>query len=215
MKSQHYSDEFWSDYVRGVLPATESADIKQHLDQGCNLCARSVRLWQMVAEIAGSEARNPIPEDAEKNSLAAFLSWRNLRLIPQRARMARLVFDSLFQPLPAGVRGEAQGGRRVLWRSGQWSVNIRFEKGKRRKRCILIGQVLQSGEPRKVPERMPVLLMSTDALLSQTAANSFGEFQFEFDRANSLQLYIDFPRRPPIGIQLPDLEDPPSASQPS
>jgi hypothetical protein len=59
-----------------------------------------------------------------------------------------------------------------------------------------------------------VLLMSTDTVIAETAANQFGEFQLQFDQAKDLRIYIDVPGNRPIGISLPDFDNPSPAPKP-
>jgi len=198
---QHFTEDQWSDLVRGVLPAEKSLALWQHLEKGCEGCRQSFRLWQLVADVANNEIRQEVPEALMHSSRGAYIEWRRLYLLPQRARMVRLVFDSLLAPLPSGVRSEASAPRRILWESGQWSCDLRIEP-LAGKRTFLTGQIVAPGSQ----AGLPVLLLSADALEAETTANQFGEFQLEIDRANGLRIYFDVPGIRPVGILLPDLE---------
>ncbi len=210
--AKHFTDERWYDYVRGVLAAAGVAAIEQHLERGCEECRQSFRLWRTVAETASNEVRAAVPEGLERMAHAAYIGWRQLSLLPRRATMARILFDSLLEPLPAGVRSEASSGRRILGRAGSWSFDLRFEPAAG-KHLFLMGQVLRSGRGRG-RGALPVLLMSTDTVIAETAANQFGEFQLQFDQAKDLRIYIDVPGNRPIGISLPDFDNPSPAPKP-
>ena len=203
----HFTDESWSDYARGLSPASEATAIEQHLEKGCETCDRAFRLWRTVAQIATSEVRNEVPEDLVQASQATYVAWSRRYLLPRRARMARLIFDSSLEPLPSGVRSDTPLPRRVIERAGQWLVDLRFEPAAG-KRMFLMGQVLRSRQQLGEQDNLAILLMSTDALLTETSANRFGEFQMQFDQATDLRIYIDIPRQRPIGILLPDLDNP-------
>lgn len=207
--SEHFTDENWSDYVRGLFPAHEAAAIEQHIQKGCETCHQSLRLWRTVAEIASSEVRSEVPEDLVRASRAAYAGWR-LQQLPKRAIMARLIFDSWLEPLPSGVRSGSAAPRRIVERAGQWSVDLRFEPAAG-KRMLLMGQVLGSGQQVRTRANMPVVLMNTDALVAETLANEFGEFQMQFDQAKGLRIYVDVPGQRPIEIVLPDLDSPTAA----
>ena len=209
---KHFTDERWSDYVRGVLPAAETGPINDHLEAGCELCQGSFRLWRTVAEVAHNEARNEVPDGHLRTSLASYIEWWRRNLLPQRARMARLAFDSLFEPLPVGVRSEGPSPRRILGRAGQWSLDLRFDPSAGN-HLFLTGQILGPDQPHAEQVGLPVLLMSTDTLLAETAANQFGEFQLQFERANGLRIYAELPGRRPIGMSLPDLDSPSPAEE--
>ena len=208
----HFSDEIWSDYVRGLSPVPEALAIEQHLHEGCGTCGNAFQLWRMVAQIASIEVRDEVPEDLLLASRAAYGAWVRRRLLPKRARMARLIFDSLLEPLPVGVRGDSPMPRRVLERAGNWLVDLRFEPVAG-KRIVLIGQALRRGKPDVAGVGFPILLMSADTLFTETSTNQFGEFQLQFDRANDLRIYIEVPRQRPIGIVLPDLDNPSEAGE--
>jgi hypothetical protein len=205
---QHFTEDRWSDLVRGVLPAEESAALRQHLEKGCEQCRQSFRLWRLVADVANGEIRHEVPEALMHSSRAAYVEWRRLYLLPQRARIARLVFDSLLAPLPSGVRSEATAPRRILWEFGQWSCDLRVEP-LAGARISLAGQIVAPGSH----AGLPVLLLRANALEAETTANQFGEFQLEFGQANGLRIYFDVPGNRPVGILLPDLENPLTAGE--
>ncbi|MBV9507280.1 MAG: hypothetical protein JO323_19985 [Acidobacteriia bacterium] len=207
MTQKHFTDERWSDYVRGLSPAPDAAAIHQHLEAGCEPCERSFRFWTIVAEVANSEAQNEVSEGQVRISRSAYLSWWRGRMLPQRATMARLLFDSMLAPLPAGVRGHGPSSRRILGRAGQWSLDLRFEPSPG-KHLFLVGQILGPESAQSHKTGFPVLLMSPDALVAETTANQFGEFQLQLQRANGLRIYADVPGRRPIGMSLPDLQSP-------
>jgi hypothetical protein len=212
--ANHFTDERWSDYVRGVLPDHETAAIRQHLDEGCPTCREAYRLWRTVAETAASEVRNQVPESLLHMSAAAYDVWRLLHVIPRRARMARLVNDSWLAPLPSGIRSETFSHRRILGRVGRWLFDLRLEPSAG-KQIFLTGQILGSGLNEAVPPGVVVLLMNTNDLLARTEANQFGEFHIQFVRTNGLRMFVDLPGNRPIGIVLPDLDSPPAAADPA
>jgi hypothetical protein len=209
---EHFSDEIWSDYVRGLSPVPEAFAIEQHLNKDCLACGRAFQLWRTVAQIARIEVRDEVPEDLLQVSRATYVTWARRRLLPKRARMARLIFDSLLEPLPVGVRSDKPMPRRVLERAGHWLVDLRFEPVAG-KRIVLMGQALRQGRHGVAGVGFPILLMSADTLFTETSTNEFGEFQLQFDRANDLRIYIDVPRQRPIGIVLPDLDNPSEAGE--
>jgi hypothetical protein len=199
----HFADEIWVDYVRGLSVADDVSAIEQHLRNECHACIRSFRFWQALAEYAAGETRINIPEPNLRAGRAAYSEWFRRFSLPTRARMARLIFDSLLQPLPAGVRSAGPSPRRILATLGSWSVDLRLESSSGR-RVNLAGQVLRSGKGR-APLKPPVVLMSGDVLVAETSANEFGEFQLQFDETDGLQLYIEIAATRPMGINLPDL----------
>lgn len=199
----HFTDEIWVDYVRGLSVADDASAIEQHLQDECQACIGSFRFWQALAEYAAGEARINISEPDLRAGRTAYSEWFRLYSLPTRARMARLIFDSLLQPLPAGVRGAAPSPRRILATLGSWSVDLRLESFSGR-RVSLAGQVLRSGKG-GAPLKPSVVLMSGDVLVAETSANEFGEFELQFDEMNGLRLYVEIAASRPMGINLPDL----------
>ena len=42
----HFSPADWADFTRGLLPPSESLEIQNHLDRGCEECLNSAALWR-------------------------------------------------------------------------------------------------------------------------------------------------------------------------
>jgi hypothetical protein len=212
MMPEHFTEDQWSDFVRGVLPAGEAAALQQHLEDGCETCRQSFRLWQVVAAVADSEVRNEVPDALVRSARAAFMEWHRLYRLAERIRTARLVFDSLLAPLPSGVRSEGSTPRRILWQAGEWSCDLRFEPSIG-KRIIVMGQVIKSRQPSGSIAGSSILLMTTKTLVAETTVNQFGEFQLQFEQANGLRIFIDIPGGRPVAILLPDLDNPSTARE--
>src|SRR5690242_12455110 len=119
----HFNDEIWADYVRSLSDAGDASAIERHLHDQCPTCLRSFRLWQALAEYAAGEARIDIPAPNLRASRAVYVEWYRRHSLPTRARMARLIFDSLLQPLPAGIRSAGASPRRIVATLGSWSVD--------------------------------------------------------------------------------------------
>jgi hypothetical protein len=212
MIPEHFTEDQWSDFVRGVLPAGEAAALQQHLEEGCETCKQSFRLWQMVVAVADSEVCNEVPEALVRSARAAFMEWRRLYRLAGRVRTARLVFDSLLAPPPSGVRSESSASRRFLWQVGEWSCDLCFEPSIG-KRIILIGQIIKSRSHSGSVAGLSILLMTAKTLVAETTVNQFGEFQLQFEQANGLRIFIDIPGDRPVAILLPDLDTPSTAGE--
>jgi hypothetical protein len=205
--ADHFTDELWSDYVRGLAPERESTAIEQHLRDACEACDRSFQFWQMVTEHASREADYEPGAGVVRLMQSGFRDWWRRYVLPTHARIARTIFDSFLEPLPSGVRGGSPQPRRLRQRSGNWIVDLQLapEAGRR---MSLAGQVLKSGKAPSVIGSLAICLMSAGALLGETSTNELGEFQIEFDRAKSLRVFVEVPWQRPIGIALPDPDEP-------
>jgi hypothetical protein len=203
---KHFSDEEWLDFVRQVMPASQRALLETHLQSECPECVHLHRFWGNVHEVARREARSDVPTDVRALE-AIFAQWRRMHVVPVKAKRARPIFDSLLQPIPAGVRTVARPSRRLLHRLGKWIVDLRLELEPGGLLSVT-GQMLNSGWHPPEGTKLPVFLMSNGALVGETGANHFGEFQLTVPRSPDLTLFIDLPRRPAIAVVLPDPEQP-------
>jgi hypothetical protein len=161
-----------------------------------------------VADLARRERDNHVPEHVMRAAVDLFVDWRRRVLLPAKARRARPFFDSLLQPVPEGVRAGSPSPRRLLHRCGSWVIDLRME-AEPRNRLSISGQVLETGraEPR-LHLLSGIVLMRGDAVLQQTEANRFGEFQLSSDREPDLVLYVELHGSPAIGVALPDVDRP-------
>src|ERR1700759_414104 len=92
----HYATQDWSDYVRGVAAEAATARMQEHLSSGCPGCNRIVRVMRkLVATAAQPEIE--VPASVVHKAKAIFH-------MPRKRMVARIIFDSFLQPLPAGVR---------------------------------------------------------------------------------------------------------------
>ena len=98
--------------------------------------------------------------------------------------------------------------RRVIQRSNRWTIDLRIES-EPGDRVWVAGQVIEADRGDHEDEfKADVLLMSRDVLLNETAVNSFGEFQFTFQRVPELMIYIELQGRPAIAVALPEADQP-------
>jgi len=205
---KHLSDEDWINYLREVMPPASRSAAEQHLQTGCPQCERSSAFWQAVNEIAKRERENEVPGKVNEAAEALFIDWRRKFVLPNQARRARPIFDSLLEPIPAGVRAASPPPRRVVQRSNRWTIDLRIES-EPGDRVWVAGQVIEADRRDHEDEfKADVLLMSRDVLLNETAVNSFGEFQFTFQRLPELMIYIELQGRPAIAVVLPEADQP-------
>lgn len=128
--------------------------------------------------------------------------------------MARLVFDSLSQPLTAGVRSGASDSRQLVFEAEGTMLDLVLDSRPQSGTLSLIGQVVDKGGAKVAPRQVAVILWTeTGQPLAETSANEFGEFQLEFAAQDRLRLSVEIPghkpvRIPPINLD-PDVMRPP------
>lgn len=164
--------------------------MRQHLADGCRKCQQISTLW---AEVARAGAREPNYNPPGHVLRAAKGQFGINRVLPWTAgivRAARMVFDSLAGPLPAGVRAAATGPRQLIYQVGEYFLDVKLDHETGSRRLNLIGQIRDSQDPAKRMADSPVILLRGQDRLAQTTTNVFGEFRLEFDRKDNLWLAI-------------------------
>src|SRR6185295_18593023 len=94
-----------------------------------------------------------------------------------RKIIASLVFDTLYEPMPAGVRRVGAPPRQLLFRAGDVDVDVKIESMEANDRITLVGQVLSSAS--KFFDNTPVKLESHGIVRYRTRTNVVGEFSFD------------------------------------
>lgn len=112
------------------------------------------------------------------------------REVPSRGMpVARMIFDSLRYPLPAGIRGSSPGQRQLAYQHKRTIIDLSIEFADGSGRMSLAGQVLD-GERKGKNDSLPVRLASGTGTLARTATNQSGEFQIECEFPEDASLEI-------------------------
>jgi len=185
----HFDITQWTDYARGVTPDAERAAMEAHVAAGCVRCRESLDLIEQVFQSARVESQYEPPPDMVRCARAL-----GSLLTPQRSRLSRLVgrlvYDSLGDPVPAGMRGEDRVSRHVLYEAGPFYVDLRLEQEKGSALATLVGQLTNRAEPDCTMAEAPVLLMARQDIIAHAVYNRFGEFQMDYPPAPDLRLRV-------------------------
>lgn len=203
----HFAIHAWVDFARGVLPPKQKLAMQQHLNEGCAECGKLLKNWELMTNFFAREQFYR-PSDAVVRQVKAQFTIN--RPVPARSRlaeMAEMIFDSLVQPAPQGVRSAGASPRQLIYRKGDCCIDMRIEHKSGSGRIALVGQVLDSGAANRGLENIPVLLLNAGYLVEQTATNRFGEFQLEFEAAENLQLSIAMKRSNSFVVPIPSLQE--------
>jgi hypothetical protein len=202
---KHFSLADWADFARHVGEAEQTAAMQRHLEDGCKKCERLARLWHGVQEAARREAEYEPLQGAVRIVKAAYATRVPKRRKNRISEIAELVFDSLQQPLPVGVRSVEVTARKLLYRRGSLQIDVSLEPLEGAARVSVAGQVLDSqGSHEELGEKIVVMLCGREQL-AQTRTNSFGEFQLECESRKSLQLAVWMNEEREIFIPLDEL----------
>jgi hypothetical protein len=122
----------------------------------------------------------------------------------------KLAFDSLMNPAPAGIRSSGASARQLLYRNGNYSVDLRVEVQADTGRIALVGQVLDSGGQGNGIADIPVSLQSGDGGWQGMTTNHLGEFHFDCPQSDSLQLSFGVNPKRTLVVSIPLVQDTPS-----
>jgi hypothetical protein len=202
--AQHYESDRWVDYSRGLGEA-DRTEMEAHLASGCTSCQRKADVLGKLAVTARAEAEYQPPTSVMRRAKAVFRR-------PERAEgpvqiLARLVYDSFRDPLPAGMRA-ADRPSQALFEAEDYALDLHLnrERADRERggpKMVLVGQIADRKKPGSRMSEVPVLLMSGKQVAARGLSNDLGEFHLEYDPQERLHLQIPVARGKQINIQLP------------
>src|ERR1017187_2932888 len=177
---QHFDVNKWVDYVRGVMPEEQVCLAAAHLGEGCPACVATASWLQKVTDSAGRE----VVVSDQLAALARAIMIPKPRASDDRARVVRrrrkaaLVYDSMFDLQPAGARSLPLGcgSRMLLYRAGEYSVDLRLEAEPEHPGFTLVGQLSNDEHPSDDMADLPILVMAGKKVVGKTFSNEFGEF---------------------------------------
>jgi hypothetical protein len=166
------------DYLDGQLARAEADHIASHLVAGCADCA-DTRAWyeRVQAVTASDDSVNP-PPWVLKRALRIFETERSRPRLVERIGqvLAHLVFDSLARPALAGVRSTETASRQLLYRAGDYSIDLQIAPSDE-SRANIAGQILKEGEAAfESVSGLGVRLNRKGESVYSTIADHMGEF---------------------------------------
>jgi len=186
---KHFDLTNWTDFARGCATEPDRAGMDAHLASGCRRCHATLELMQrVVASTRGDDLYEP-PADIVR-CVKAIGAMHRPR--PSAARLiGRLIYDSLSEPLPAGMRAEDRVSRHTLYEAGEFHLDLRLEQEKGSPFVTLVGQLTNRENPDTSLPAAPVLLMAQkDTIIAHAVYNRFGEFQMDYPPARHLRLCV-------------------------
>jgi hypothetical protein len=192
---RHFDITEWADYVRNAVPSDQQTLMQAHLQAACSKCEKLKALLSRFATVCSREASYQIPRAAEQQVKAMIgIASAPRRSILQRV-WASLVYDSVNDPQPVGVRGTHQINRQVLFHAGDYSVDLRFEHEKGSASMVLVGQIANQKTPDEMLANLPVILVAGNREVTRSISNTFGEFQLEYVPESDLRLLVPLESR--------------------
>jgi hypothetical protein len=189
-QARHFDITDWADYVRNVVPAEQREQMSAHLQGGCSKCEKIQAMLSHFAGICQREAAYEVPRFAEQQAKALMGLARAPRQTALQRLLGSLIYDSVNDPQPVGVRGTHQINRQVLFHAGDYSVDLRFEHEKGSASMVLVGQIANQKSPQENLANVPVILVAGTRELTRSISNTFGEFQLEYVPESDLRLLV-------------------------
>jgi hypothetical protein len=201
----HFTLGDWIDFVRNLKSRSVTSRMQHHLDEGCRPCQKAVRIWQELFSFASNERRYAPPDRALRSARGYFGALKPRKRGSRVAVIARLLFDSLLEPAPVGIRSSQPPPRQLVYAARNLLIDLRLER--RSGRLSIAGQA----QPRSGlgPEMTgtEVLVLQEKKALARTKCNQFGEFQFDLEpeAGEDLSLILRGPKPCVVPLRLAGL----------
>ena len=116
--------------------------------------------------------------------------------------IASLIFDSFALPALAGVRSSETGNRQLLYRAGDYSIDVQIASSEET-RAVLIGQILREGESNfESVSGLKLEIVQGKRPVSSSVTDEMGEFKFSGVEHGVYTLRIELSEG---SITIPDL----------
>jgi hypothetical protein len=183
------------DYLDGRLTGAEADNLSAHLATNCHACA-DTRNWyeNLRAVVAGDDTCEPPPWVLNR-AIRMFETERARPRLVERVgqKIAALLFDSLTRPAIAGVRSTETANRQLLYRAGDYSIDIQVAPSDQ-SRADLIGQVLKEGETAfQSVAGLALSLSREDETVCSIVTNEMGEFKISAIQQGEYDLNVVTP----------------------
>lgn len=181
------------DYCDGILMNSDAERVAAHLATGCQKCASDRRWYERVRNLAARDVAVEPPPWVLKRALKLFerepAPHDSVDLLGRL--VASLMFDSLLQPVVAGVRSAEISDRQLLYRAGPFSIDLQIAFSDQ-STAELNGQVLRESESGfESVAALPLELTRKGKKIQSTATNEVGEFTIKAVKVSDYDLLIE------------------------
>lgn len=202
---EHFSDQTWADFVRGVGTSENAQQVEKHLAESCLQCKTALASWQHLQGLGVREEQYTAPDNLVR---LARVHFEISQPAAKRNRLlATLAFDTAAQPLPVGIRGGTINARQVIYEAEGLTVDLRFERKHQSNLISVAGQVLDREAPLNwLSNAAIVLLTEKGQMVTKAEANDYGEFHLEFEPQSQLRMSVITQGRKTLRIALGSFE---------
>ncbi len=187
---KHYSTEQWADFIREVMPLDQGVAMEAHLRSGCNECLREAAVWGRVREVAAREAIYTPPDFAVRVARSLQVARQPRPVTTLGTMLAELIWDSRREFVLAGVRTLSASPQQMLYRAGDFAIDMRIEPIAGGSRFVVVGQILNSARPDEQVRDIPVAVEMEGRAAGTGRTNDHGEFRVEFDGGSYVRLRV-------------------------
>jgi hypothetical protein len=181
------------DYLDGRLSDEDGRPVAEHLAQGCGRCEADRRWYGLLTSMKLGPAQVEPPEWVFRRAVRLFENRTQTESAGKRAARAaaRLIFDSLSQPSPAGARSGAAPSRHLLYAVDDYSIDLRIAAASDTG-VDLIGQVLSTSESGfDAVAGMAIALAREGETVSSAVTDEIGVFTIRRIGSGEYDLQID------------------------
>jgi hypothetical protein len=185
------SNEMLVGFAASDLPVKASNEVRAHLEAGCESCERELGSLAELRRLAEPAVLEDPPAWVLRRAESIPGEMRENRLSRYLGTVARLVFDTFRDPLPQGARAGAATGRQMLYRVGEFDVDVRIDAAGA-SRYRVSGQVLPGpNRPLEDVAGAEVGIVTGGRTVALSATNEIGEFAFDSLGTGEYSLAID------------------------
>lgn len=159
-------------------------------------------MWQHLHQVAQRTSNDQTSEGSLRIVKSAFATQWPRKQPGPRAAVVELLFDSFRTPALVGVRSAASRSRQLLYGTANYRIDVRIEPQIDSEKVVLIGQILNSAEPKERLADVPITLWKGRKMLAVSTTNHQGEFQIECEMDSSFRLMITLPGQREVSLPL-------------
>ena len=178
----------WSDFVNHVASEGPRMAMQEHKRTRRKCYVETSALRQKLANAAAGEASYQPAAESVQVVKAAFATAGAAARRQEKGVLIRLLFDSLSQPAPAGIRSAATRIRQMLYRAEPYQIDLQIEWQPEQNRLIVTGQLVDLSHPEMVGRDVQVMLSDGREYMVNTVTNAFGEFHGEVKNSGDLEV---------------------------
>jgi len=200
---RHFNPEEWADFARQRVRRDLDIQMQDHLESGCTACIQTLQTWLEVLEVSvGLDMHSP-PDEGARFVKALHHAFPSEMLDKLQLSVARLVYPSLREFAPEGLRSADPARRHLLFQRDSLLLDLHLETLPDSGRISMAGQLLDPIEHNGRYSGRTVSLLSEQIERAKTVTNQFGEFHLEFDPSEDLMLVVQLERESLLVTPLP------------